>query len=61
MWQRLYALFLHASIAAFIGLLILRCGKKDEPIPETLIARIGDKTISQNEFIRRAEYTIRPE
>ncbi len=27
---------------------------------ETLIARIGDKNISVNEFIRRAEYTIRP-
>lgn len=61
MWQRLFSLFLHTSIAAFIGLLILRCGKKDESIPETLIARIGDKTISQNEFIRRAEYTIRPD
>jgi len=27
---------------------------------EALIARIGDKSISVNEFIRRAEYTIRP-
>ncbi len=27
---------------------------------ETIIARVGDKTISLNEFIRRAEYTVRP-
>lgn len=28
--------------------------------PETILARVGDKTISVNEFIRRAEYTPRP-
>ena len=27
---------------------------------ETLLVRVGEKTISKNEFIRRAEYTIRP-
>lgn len=27
---------------------------------EKIIAKIGDKTISLNEFIRRAEYTVRP-
>lgn len=27
---------------------------------EKIIAKVGDKTISLNEFIRRAEYTIRP-
>lgn len=37
------------------------CGKEEYPATkETIIARIGDKTISQDEFIRRAEYTIRP-
>jgi hypothetical protein len=60
MLRRLFSLLLHVIIAAFIGLLILHCAKRDEAAPETLIARIGDKTISQNEFIRRAEYTIRP-
>lgn len=61
MWQRLFSLLLQGSIAVVIGLLIWHCSKSDEPISETLIARIGDKTISQNEFIRRAEYTIRPD
>lgn len=27
---------------------------------ENILARVGDKTISLNEFIRRAEYTVRP-
>ena len=27
---------------------------------ETILAKVGDKTISLNEFLRRAEYTIRP-
>ncbi len=47
----------------FLPVLFLACQLADEEIPEpqeTIIARIGDKTISQNEFIRRAEYTIRP-
>lgn len=41
--------------------LLWHCGKKEySATKETIIARIGDKTISQDEFIRRAEYTIRP-
>lgn len=60
MLQRLFALFLRTGMAAFISVLIWHCGKREAAAPETLIARIGDKTISQNEFIRRAEYTIRP-
>ncbi|OGU34925.1 MAG: hypothetical protein A2068_03190 [Ignavibacteria bacterium GWB2_35_6b] len=32
----------------------------DEKKEETILARVGDKTISLNEFLRRAEYTIRP-
>jgi len=35
------------------------CAKKSRP-EETFIARIGDKSISKQEFIKRAEYTIRP-
>lgn len=37
------------------------CGRKDEPARETILARVGDRTISVNEFIRRAEYTVRPD
>lgn len=58
--RRLSPKFLHAIILTGVGLLILHCGKKNDTAKETIIARIGDKTISQNEFIRRAEYTIRP-
>jgi len=49
--------------ALLVGLshLTLFCSKHDDVAPkDTLIARIGDKTISLDEFIRRAEYTIRP-
>ncbi|KAA3616464.1 MAG: hypothetical protein DWQ05_12080 [Calditrichaeota bacterium] len=34
--------------------------KVEKSAQETIIAQIGDKSISLNEFIRRAEYTIRP-
>ncbi|MGH7457409.1 MAG: hypothetical protein ACRENG_39030, partial [bacterium] len=61
MEQRLFSKFLHAIVPALLaGLLILHCSKKADTAKETIIARIGSKTISQNEFIRRAEYTIRP-
>lgn len=42
--------------------LFISCGKKDvaERIDEQILARVGDKTISVDEFIRRAEYGIRP-
>ena len=39
---------------------MLSCGKRLEQPRETILARIGPKDISVNEFIRRAEYTIRP-
>jgi hypothetical protein len=40
---------------------LFSCVKKPSEIPpEEILARIGDKTISVDEFIRRAEYTIRP-
>jgi hypothetical protein len=40
-------------------LFLVACQDSDKS-SETLIAKIGDKSISVNEFIRRAEYTIRP-
>lgn len=38
------------------------CSKKEKEtvLPEKILAKIGEKDISLNEFIRRAEYTIRP-
>ncbi len=61
MRRRLFPKFSHVILLTFIDLLISHCGKKEDLAEkETIIARIGDKTISQNEFIRRAEFTIRP-
>lgn len=43
------------------GTLLLSCNyQKDTRTDESILARIGDRTISVNEFIRRAEYTPRP-
>jgi hypothetical protein len=45
----------------FITILVLSCSRReDEKIQETILVRVGDRTISSSEFIRRAEYTIRP-
>ena len=42
-------------------LTIAACSKKQPPIPdEVILARIGDRIITKNDFIQRAEYTIRP-
>lgn len=44
-------------------LAVLICSCSDRPADhpgETILARVGNRTISVNEFIRRAEYTIRP-
>ncbi len=42
--------------------LLLNCAKKEPArIPEShVLARIGDRIITKNDFIQRAEYTIRP-
>jgi len=43
------------------NLLIISCSSRKTPEPEqTVLARIGDKEIMVDEFIHRAEYTIRP-
>jgi hypothetical protein len=37
------------------------CSKKEKKkVPEIILAKVSDKTVSVDEFIRRAEYTIRP-
>ncbi len=45
-----------------LSLLIFSFCEKSEPIKPkvTIMAKIGDRVISSEEFIRRAEYTIRP-
>lgn len=52
------------KIHLFVILLIftiLSCSKKEEPISnDHILVRIGDKIITDQEFKRRAEYTIRP-
>jgi len=40
--------------------LFFGCAKQPIPVQETILAKVGSKTISINEFIRRAEYTVRP-
>lgn len=55
-WPLLKTVFLSAS------LILLSCDKKTpEQSAEKIIARIGDKTISMDEFVSRAEMTVRPE
>lgn len=45
----------------FMLVLIASCTKQSEEDPdEIILVKIGDKTISDNEFIYRAEFTIRP-
>ncbi len=56
---------LHKAVSILIfflaGLIFSYCSKKEKPAePPTIIARVGDKTITLDEFIRRAEFTVRP-
>ncbi len=42
-------------------LLLAQCTSTEKAeFDETILVKVGDRTISVNEFIRRAEYTIRP-
>lgn len=41
-------------------MLLVSCSKKVDQPKEKILVKIGDKSISVNEFIRRAEYTVRP-
>lgn len=52
--------FLNLGILSASILLLSCSGKKPVTAKEELVARIGDRTITRNEFIERAEYTIRP-
>jgi len=45
---------------SFLGL-VISCGKKQQEMAEEIVfVKVGDKSISVNEFYKRAEYTIRP-
>ncbi|MBN2093245.1 hypothetical protein JW964_26715 [candidate division KSB1 bacterium] len=52
-------LYYFFSIISLIIIALCSCGKKAE-ITESILAKVGNKTISENEFLRRAEYTVRP-
>lgn len=42
-------------------LLITACGKREARVPgEQILVKVSDRVITKDEFIRRAEYTIRP-
>ncbi len=49
------SLFLLAVVSLFLA-----CSNTENITREIILAKVGDKTISVNEFIRRAEYTTRP-
>ncbi len=58
-----YFSFHTLNILILIILLSLSCGEEKPPevtIPEKVLVKIRDKTITVDEFIRRAEYTVRP-
>lgn len=60
-YQRMKREIIFKYMLIVFGLIITSCGNvKKEEQKEVILARVGDKTISLNEFIRRAEYTIRP-
>ena len=44
----------------FILFLFLSCAKTSVP-EEVILARVGEKLITIQDFIRRSEYTIRPD
>ena len=46
-------------IYLLVGFFLIACSDSADQ-SEVIIARVGNKSISKNEFIRRAEYTIRP-
>ncbi len=54
-------IFWYAKLGILLMIILVSCGKKEIPQPEEkILVKIGDKSISVDEFIRRAEYTVRP-
>ncbi|MBN2414117.1 hypothetical protein JXQ31_20755 [candidate division KSB1 bacterium] len=53
--------FTYVTIILSIFVLLINCSKKQPEISDEIIfVKVGDKSISVNEFYKRAEYTIRP-
>lgn len=51
----------YAKLGILLIIILVSCGKKEIPQPEEkILVKIGGKSISVDEFIRRAEYTVRP-
>lgn len=46
--------------AFFTSILLLSCSEQIDQPKENILVKIGDKSISVEEFIQRAEYTVRP-
>ncbi len=54
------SIYIKLSALLFIALVITSCSKAPEQPEQVVIAKVGDRTISLDEFIKRSEYTIRP-
>ena len=53
--------FYYVKFGIILIFILASCGKKEQVEPkEKILVKIGDKSISVDEFIRRAEYTVRP-
>lgn len=54
-------ILIYLALLGLLSILFSSCGRKKDQIPEgKILAKIGDKVVTTDEFIRRAEYTIRP-
>lgn len=63
MYKLLHKVASVVSLLTIIGgLVVISCQQQtqDDTPEETILAKVGDRSISVNEFIRRAEYTLRP-
>ncbi|MDZ7391497.1 MAG: hypothetical protein ONB25_01160 [candidate division KSB1 bacterium] len=47
-------------VVVLTSFVILTCSRQKEESPGEILARVGDKVITLDEFLRRAEYTPRP-
>lgn len=55
-------MLLRSFFGIFFSLLLISCSNKNLSKPSLdILAQVGDKIITKQDFIRRAEYTIRPD
>ncbi len=51
----------YVNLGIILIFILGSCGKKEQLEPkEKILVKISDRSISVDEFIRRAEYTVRP-